>query len=146
MATVAQRIRTLRELRGWTQKYLAEKAGMHEVLLQNYEYGNRSPRPEQIQKLSQALEVDIAFLQPARLDTPMALYALLFDLVEQYGDMRLENKGTTAALGINCSGDVLTFEKFIAAMNAHKDMTPAEFKQWLINNPPVVHNGKIVEK
>lgn len=143
MDNFGQRIKKLREMRGYTQKALAQKAGIHEMTIQFYEYGTRNPKPEQLQKLAEALEVDIAFLRPACIDTPMALYALLFDLVEEYGDIVFENKGGTVLFGIDHFTHSRDNFKLVDAMNAHKKMTPDEFRQWLIDYPPKVHNGKI---
>ncbi len=143
MDNFGQRIKKLREMRGYTQKALAQKAGIHEMTIQFYEYGTRNPKPEQLQKLAEALEVDIAFLRPACIDTPMALYALLFDLVEEYGDIVFENKGGTVLFGIDHFTHSRDNLKLSDAMNAHKKMTSEEFRQWLINYPSKVHNGKI---
>ena len=146
MNTVGQRIRKLREMRGYSQKFLAEKAGIHEVSLQYYEIGKRHPKADQLEKLSIALEVDMAFLQPAVTDTPMALLALLFDLVDQFDDIVMETKGGTVLFGIDHLEHSSENLKLSAALQAHSKLSLAEFKKWLIDYPPLVHNGKIVSR
>lgn len=133
-------------MRNLTQKALAEKAAMHEVSLRYYEIGVRKPKADQLQKLASALEVDIAFLQPSQIDTPFALYALLFDLVDQFGDIVMEKKGGTVLFGIDKSDHMIENIKLTAALTAHGKLTPQEFKKWLIDNPPLVHNGEIVSR
>ena len=146
MDSIGQRIRKIREMRNFTQKALAEKAQMHEVTLRYYEIGVRKPKPDQLQKLAEALEVDIAFLYPTKTDTPMALYALLFDLVDQFGDVVMEQKGGTVLFGIDHYEYPSKNIALTLALNAHDRMSPDEFKKWLIDNPPLYHNGQIVSR
>lgn len=60
---VAEKIRQYRLARGLTQKALGEKCGINEVTIRKYELGDRNPKPDQLQKIADALEVSIfAFL------------------------------------------------------------------------------------
>lgn len=134
MDSFAQRIKKLREMRGYTQKQLAEKAGIHEMSIQFYEYGTRRPKPEQLPKLAEALDVDIAYLQPTVTDTPLALLALLFDLMDEFGDIKIEqhNEGVLFGLG---SEHIQENRLLTSAFYAHETLSPENFKKWLLDYP-----------
>ena len=144
MDSVGQRIRKLRELRGYSQKSLAQKAGIHEISLQFYELERRHPKVEQLEKIAMALEIDIAFLQPAKTDSPLALYALLFDLVDQFGDVVMQQKGGTVLFGIDHTKHAMQNIDLSLALDAHTQLSPTEFQKWLIDNPPLFHTKKII--
>lgn len=46
------RIRKLRESKGWTQETLAKKLGVSEATVSNYENGKREPNIQMLKKLS----------------------------------------------------------------------------------------------
>lgn len=56
---VAKKIRKYRQARGLTQKALGDKCGINEVTIRKYELGDRNPKPDQLQKIADALEVSI---------------------------------------------------------------------------------------
>lgn len=56
------RLREVRELRGWSQGVLAEKASVSRDSISNYETGHREAYPATARKLADALEVTIADL------------------------------------------------------------------------------------
>ena len=60
--TIGDRIKTARSNAGLTQRALAEKSGIATGTVQQYELGKRQPRIEQLQKIADALEVDINYL------------------------------------------------------------------------------------
>lgn len=60
--TTGQIIRTARKERGLTQKQLAEKCGMATGTIQQYELNKREPRQKQLQKIANALDVNIDYL------------------------------------------------------------------------------------
>lgn len=60
--TIGKRIKMLRENAGLTQKELAQKSGTAVGTIQQYEYGKRQPRLEQILKIASALNADPADL------------------------------------------------------------------------------------
>lgn len=131
MDSFAQRVKKLREMRGYTQKGLAEKAGMHEMTIQFYEYGTRRPKPEQLPKLAEALGVDVAFLQPAVTDTPMALCALVYDLIEEYGDIKIEEHDGSYLFGLNAT-QIKENALLSDVFHAHNTLSLDEFRKWLI--------------
>lgn len=62
MATFAENLRTLRELRGLSQDALAERAGTSKQVLSRYENGLRVPKISMVKKLADALNVSMAEL------------------------------------------------------------------------------------
>lgn len=52
------KVKYWREVRGWTQRQLAEHAGTTNVAVSQIELGKRRPRPSMITKLATALDVD----------------------------------------------------------------------------------------
>ena len=68
--SVGNNIRNLRTEKGYTQKQLAELAGIAQITLQQYELGKRKPQTEQLLKLSTALNVDINSLLEVE-DSPL---------------------------------------------------------------------------
>lgn len=59
--TIGEKIKHLRTKRGLTQKQLAEMSGIAVISLQQYESNKRTPKTEQIIKISNAFEVPIDF-------------------------------------------------------------------------------------
>lgn len=74
---------------------------MNEILYRSYECGDKNPKLDALKKIATALDVDVAFLQPLKTDTPMAILALLFNLIDEYGDIVIENKGGNVLFGID---------------------------------------------
>lgn len=142
MDTVGQRIKKIRKLRKMTQKEVAARAGLHEVAYQYYELGSRNAKKETLQKIADALEVDISFLQPTKLDTPNAILALIFDLVDEYGSVKMAEKGGTVTFGLGDQSYHIENEKLRAALNVYQQLSTEEFFQWLINYPTILQYRK----
>jgi transcriptional regulator with XRE-family HTH domain len=75
------RLRKVRELRGWSQGVLAEKADVSRDSISNYETGHREAYPSTAKKLADALSVTIADLMEdtapkAVLTSPLLEWAL----------------------------------------------------------------------
>lgn len=55
---LGESIRNARKKAGYTQKKLAEKSGLAEITIRQYEANKREPRYEQIKKIATALKID----------------------------------------------------------------------------------------
>jgi transcriptional regulator with XRE-family HTH domain len=55
-------IREYRKMKGWSQKRLSQESGVNESSIKQYELGTRNPKPETLQKIAEALEIDFASL------------------------------------------------------------------------------------
>lgn len=143
MIEIGKRIKKIREMRKWSQAYAAKQAGMHERALQNYELGLRNPKEEQLYKLAVGLGVDLAFFYPRPMDTPRALFAVLLDMMEQYGDIVIKEEGDTVLFGVD-GKNTSEVRLLQDAAKAHEILSPEEFKEWLMN-PYEFRNGKYVD-
>ena len=68
-----KKIKLIRTFRGLTQKELGEACGIHEVAIRKYELGKNIPKPEQLRKIAEALNVNVN-----------ALVELILKLMETY--------------------------------------------------------------
>ena len=63
--TTGERIRLAREARGMTQSQFAEKIGVHWVQVSQWERGERNPKIETLEKIADALQLDVSVLRGA---------------------------------------------------------------------------------
>jgi len=57
--TIIRQLRCFREKMGWTQRDLAEKVGLSETTIWNYENGRREPRLQDLKKFAQIFNCTI---------------------------------------------------------------------------------------
>lgn len=56
---VGTKIREIRTAKGWTQETLAEKLGMNQIMISQYENGGRNPKISTLKKFAEALDVPL---------------------------------------------------------------------------------------
>ena len=84
--TIGEKIRTLRNARGYSQKLLGELAdGINEVTIRKYEAGDRNPKPEQLEKIARALGTSVAYFMESNIETGADVMALLMQLDRKVG-------------------------------------------------------------
>ena len=84
--TIGEKIRTLRNARGYSQKLLGELAdGINEVTIRKYEAGDRNPKPEQLEKIARALGTSVAYFMESTIETGADVMALLMQLDRNVG-------------------------------------------------------------
>lgn len=88
-------IRRYRKLAGMSQAKLGEKAGMSEPAIRNYELGNRTPGPEQLQEIAAALNIDPSALVGYEVDSARDVLSILFQLSDEFG-LKPAEDGTIA--------------------------------------------------
>ncbi|MGI5855927.1 MAG: helix-turn-helix domain-containing protein [Candidatus Merdivicinus sp.] len=95
--TISEKIREARSKAGLTQQQLADKLGVSQQYIANYESGKHYPKIQTLQKIADALEVsmaDLLGLYSAAADCEASdlerLIELLFEFVE-----RVVKKGAT---------------------------------------------------
>ena len=74
-------IRKYRKMRGLTQSELAEKCGLTDSAIRNYELGNRTPGEDQVKEIASALHVAPESL----FDVPAATAREALELDEEFG-------------------------------------------------------------
>lgn len=83
---MAKKIRGLRQMRGMTQQQLADRIGVNEAAVRNYESQKASPKKQHIEKMAEALEVRPEALKLYDMGTGDSITAsALFQLAEIYG-------------------------------------------------------------
>lgn len=60
--TIGEKIRSFRNEKGYTQKKLANLAGIPVITLQQYELGKRDPRTDILVKIANALDVNLMLI------------------------------------------------------------------------------------
>lgn len=84
-ATMGERIRYYRQIAGLTQKSLAEKCGITESAIRNYELGNRMPDWETLTAIAENLEISYFSLSDPDLTAMYGALHTFFRLEDIYG-------------------------------------------------------------
>ena len=96
---IGERIRTFRNLRGMTLRWLGMAVGFSEktadIRMAQYEKGTRTPQEDLTRRLAEVLEVSHHALDVPDIDTPEGLMHTLFALEDLYGLTIGEFEGRT---------------------------------------------------
>ena len=79
-----KKIKLIRTFRGLTQKELGEACGIHEVAIRKYELGKNIPKPEQLRKIAEALNVNVNALVEFDIEADGDVLPLLFAIDEVF--------------------------------------------------------------
>lgn len=138
-----ERLRKIREARGYSQKYVAKQAGIHEVLYRRYEYGERSPSEDTLQKIASVLGVVPAVLESNQTKIFSALSAFLYDFSEQcYGNLDIKEIDGSYYVGVKARNEHGKWAEhqwdtaLQIAQKKIKELSPEEFQTWLLLCPP----------
>lgn len=137
MDTIGQRIKKYRLLKKWTQRELASRAGIHEITEQAYELGTRHPKAEYIEKIARALNIDVSYLYPSRTDTTDSIVGILYDLLDEYGNLIVKDVDGQFFFGVDNSdvnrkmSDI--YEEYTRVESGEQSM--GNFKIWLAQYP-----------
>ncbi len=97
MDTTGRRIKRLRLKKGISQSQLSKRSGITSTLLQQYEYGTRHPKEDQLNKIALALGVAPTMLRPLDVDTVEGLLAIIYEMHTSYHGIEIvEENGTTS--------------------------------------------------
>lgn len=80
-----QLIRKYRKMRGMTQMGLAERCGLSDSAIRNYELGNRMPSEAHLEMIAEALEIAPEALREVRVDSARQALEYLFRIDEEFG-------------------------------------------------------------
>lgn len=86
-------IKKYRKASNMTQVELAEKCGITDSAIRNYELGNRMPSDEQIASIAKALNISAEALREVPLASARQAIELLFRLQDEFGLMPFEDDG-----------------------------------------------------
>lgn len=97
MDTTGKRIKHLRLKKGISQSSLSRHSGITSTQLQQYEYGTRHPKDEQLNKIAYALGVSPTMLKPLDVDTVIGLVGLIYEMHDSYHGIEIvEENGFTS--------------------------------------------------
>ena len=68
---ISDLIKKYRKLKGMTQEQLCKAAGISISTLKKYENNDRNPKPEQLQKIADALQVSVNVFMPLEVTLPL---------------------------------------------------------------------------
>ena len=135
MDTVGDRLRKIRKARGYTQKYVAEQAGIHEVLYRRYEHGDRNPKESTLIKIAQVLEVDPMIFQNVSISMFDSLPALLYNFSNQCnGNLQIIESDGAFYVGIK-NGELYADrwnDTVKVIKNKQETLSSEEFQTWLL--------------
>ena len=137
---IGERIKHIRNLKSFTQKYLGQLIGFPEktadIRIAQYESGTRTPKADITEELAKALEVSPLALEVPDIDSELGLIHTLFALEDIYG-LHPEEKGGEITLSIS-NDSVLRLVKAWAEQNAKLkagEITKEEYDKWRYNYP-----------
>ena len=137
---IGERIKYIRNLKNFTQKYLGQLIGFPEktadIRIAQYESGTRTPKADITKELAKALEVSPLALDVPDIDTELGLIHTLFALEDLYGLQPEENDGEIKLSISNES--VLRTVKAWTEQNAKLkagEITKEEYNKWRYNYP-----------
>ena len=104
---IGERIKYIRNLKNFTQKYLGQLIGFPEktadIRIAQYESGTRTPKADITKELAKALEVSPLALDVPNIDSELGLMHTLFALEDIYGLQAEEKDGETKLSFSNAS-------------------------------------------
>lgn len=81
---IGKKIKRFRTAFGLSQKELAQRSGMSEPAIRNYELGNRTPSEKQLRKIADALGISIFAISNPNLENYKGVLHALFYLEDEY--------------------------------------------------------------
>lgn len=96
-------IRKYRKMRGMTQTGLAERCGLSDSAIRNYELGNRTPGDAHLGMISEVLGVDREALLEVHVDSVRQALEYLFRIDEELGLRPVRGRGGGVCLAVDPS-------------------------------------------
>ena len=137
---IGERIKYIRNLKNFTQKYLGQLIGFPEktadIRIAQYESGTRTPKADITKELAKALEVSPLALDVPDIDSGLGLMHTLFALEDIYGLQAEEKDGETKLSFSNASvlRAVKTWAEQSVKLKAG-EITKEEYDEWRYNYP-----------
>ena len=79
---IAEKIKTFRKAKKLSQKELSERSEINLSIIKKYETGYRNPKPDQLIKIANALEISSVELLPIKISNVNDILALLMKIEE----------------------------------------------------------------
>lgn len=81
--SIGEKIKTYRKLNNMTQEDLSKESGLYVSNIKKYETGERKPKPDQLQKIADALGVSVTVFLDFNINTISDVLSLIIKLDEQ---------------------------------------------------------------
>lgn len=123
-------IRKYRKMRGLTQSELAEKCGLTDSAIRNYELGNRTSGEDQVKEIASALHAAPESLFDVPAATAREALELIFRIDEEFGLKPKEIDGEVV-LAIDPSSKK-AFKAWLAQIDSEKsgEITAEQLAEW----------------
>ena len=138
---VGKKIKRFRTAFGLSQKELAQRAGMSEPAIRNYELGNRTPSDKQLEKIAGALGVSIYAISNPNLENYDAVLHALFYLEDEYSFTPKEIDGQVYLAVENKNAATRTVSKMLSSWNSEfeklksGEINKEEYDMWRYSYP-----------
>lgn len=140
---VGKKIKRFRTAFGLSQKELAQKSGLSEPAIRNYELGNRTPSEKQIEKIAGALGVSIYAISNPNLENYDAVLHALFYLEDEYSFIPKEIDGQVYLAVENKNAATRTVSKMLSSWNSEfeklksGEINKEEYDMWRYSYPRI---------
>ncbi|MBS7298280.1 MAG: helix-turn-helix transcriptional regulator [Eubacteriales bacterium] len=140
---VGKKIKRFRTAFGLSQKELAQRAGMSEPAIRNYELGNRTPSEKQLEKIAGALGVSIYAISNPNLENYDAVLHALFYLEDEYSFIPKEIDGQVYLAVENKNAATRTVSKMLSSWNSEfeklksGEINKGEYDMWRYSYPRI---------
>ncbi len=136
---IGERLKKFRTAGGLSQKQLAEKSGMSEPAIRNYELGNRYPSDKQLEKIAGALGINPLAIADPDFDSYHGLMHSLFQLEDLYGlKPQMVDGKVVLAFEVRptdtIAGDLRLWSKELESLKAGT-ITEEEYNLWRYSFP-----------
>ena len=138
---VGKKIKRYRTSLALTQKELAQRSGMSEPAIRNYELGNRTPSDKQLEKIAGALGVSIYAISNPNLENYDAVLHALFYLEDEYSFIPKEIDGQVYLAVENKNAATRTVSKMLSSWNSEfeklksGEINKEEYDMWRYSYP-----------
>lgn len=138
---VGKKIKRFRTSLGLSQKELAQRSGMSEPAIRNYELGNRTPSDKQLEKIAGALGVSIYAISNPNLENYDAVLHALFYLEDEYSFIPKEIDGQVYLAVENKNAATRTVSKMLSSWNSEfeklksGEINKEEYDMWRYSYP-----------
>lgn len=140
---VGKKIKRFRTAFGLSQKELAQRAGMSEPAIRNYELGNRTPSEKQLEKIADALGISIFAISDPNLESYEGVLHALFYLEDEYGIVPKETDGQVHLSVENKNAATRAVSKMLSSWSSESkklksgEITKEEYDMWRYSYPRI---------
>lgn len=140
---VGKKIKRFRTAQGLSQKELAQRSGMSEPAIRNYELGNRTPSDKQLEKIAGALGISIYAISDPNLENYYGIIHSLFYLEDEYSIIPKEIDGQVYLSVENKNAASRALSEMLSSWNSEfeklksGEITKKDYDMWRYSYPRI---------